>query len=99
MQKFQLRAAGRCQPWTLGYAGLQSGAEPTPLQLHGRLPQELQGQFLRNGPGRHSLRGQRRHHWLDDDGMLQRDTLDPPGILHQGRFFSAHPKVEPCGTL
>lgn len=73
-------------PWTLGYAGLQADAEPMPLQLHGRIPLGLHGQFLRNGPARHSLGGQRYHHWFDGDGMLQRYTIGPRGIVHQGRF-------------
>lgn len=73
-------------PWTLGFAGLQADAPPMPLQLHGRLPRGLQGSFLRNGPARHSLGGQRYHHWFDGDGMLQRYTLGPRGIVHEGRF-------------
>ncbi|GCL61381.1 carotenoid oxygenase family protein [Pseudaquabacterium pictum] len=73
-------------PWTLAFAGLQADAAPMPLRLHGRLPAGLQGSLLRNGPARHSLGGQRYHHWFDGDGMLQRYTLGARGIVHEGRF-------------
>ena len=80
------QASRATEPWTLGYVGLQADVEPMPMQLHGRLPAGLRGSFYRNGPARHSLGGQRYHHAFDGDGMLQRYTLGPHGVVHQGRF-------------
>lgn len=79
-------AARADAPWTLGYAGLQADVEPMALQLHGRLPRELQGDFWRNGPARHGLGGQRYHHLFDGDGLLQRYRIAGGSIHHQGRF-------------
>jgi all-trans-8'-apo-beta-carotenal 15,15'-oxygenase len=81
---FEAQRAGH--PWTLGYVGLQADAEPMPLTLRGRMPRELRGAFYRDGPARHSLGGQRYHHWFDGDGMVQKYTLSDRGIVHQGRF-------------
>ena len=80
-------AARSAHPWTMGFVGLQADADPLPLRLHGRLPPALQGSFYRNGAARHSLGGQRYHHWFDGDGMLQRYTIGSGGIVHQGRFL------------
>jgi len=52
----------------------------------GRLPQDLQGSFYRNGPGRLELGGERYHHWFDGDGFVQRWTIADGKVGHQGRF-------------
>jgi carotenoid cleavage dioxygenase len=83
-EAFAVRRA--TQPWTLGYVGLQADVEPLPLTLRGRLPAGLTGAFYRNGPARHVLGGQRYHHLFDGDGMVQKYSVTPGGIVHQGRF-------------
>jgi carotenoid cleavage dioxygenase len=79
-------ARQRHQPWTMGYAGLQADAEPMALSMRGRLPAELAGAFYRNGTGRHELGGQRYHHLFDGDGLVQKYSLSPQGIVHRARF-------------
>ncbi|PZQ72503.1 MAG: carotenoid oxygenase [Variovorax paradoxus] len=73
-------------PWQMGFEGLQADVAPMPLKLHGRLPPDLRGAFLRNGPARHTLGGQRYHHWFDGDGMVQKYEIGAGGIVHRGRF-------------
>jgi len=83
--RFQAARAG--QPWTLGFVGTDTDAEPLPLQMSGRIPAPLQGgAFWRNGPARHQLGGFRFDHWFDGDGLLQRYALGRQGIVHQARF-------------
>jgi all-trans-8'-apo-beta-carotenal 15,15'-oxygenase len=74
------------QPWQMGFEGLQADAAPMSLAMRGRIPPALHGSFYRNGPARHTLGGERYHHWFDGDGMLQQYRLGPQGVVHQGRF-------------
>ncbi|KQP13217.1 carotenoid oxygenase family protein [Pseudorhodoferax sp. Leaf267] len=74
------------QPWQMGFEGLQDDAAPLPLAMRGRVPPALYGAFYRNGPARHTLGGERYHHWFDGDGMLQQYRMGPQGVVHQGRF-------------
>lgn len=73
--------------WLRPFAGLAADVEPMPLTvLHGRIPQELQGSFYRNGPARHELGGVRYRHLFDGDGMVQQYRIGERGITHRGRF-------------
>jgi all-trans-8'-apo-beta-carotenal 15,15'-oxygenase len=74
------------QPWQVGYEGLAADAAPMPLQMRGRMPAALHGNFYRNGPARHTLGGERYHHLFDGDGMLQQYRIGAQGVVHQGRF-------------
>lgn len=73
-------------PWTQAFVGVQADVAPMAMTLHGKLPTGLHGALFRNGPARHQLGGMRYHHWFDGDGLLQRYSLGPQGITHQGRF-------------
>jgi carotenoid cleavage dioxygenase len=75
------------QPWLMGYEGLQADAAPMALTVRGKFPSDLHGAFYRNGPARHSLGGQRYHHWFDGDGMLQKYEIGASGVTHRGRFL------------
>jgi all-trans-8'-apo-beta-carotenal 15,15'-oxygenase len=52
----------------------------------GRLPNDLNGVFFRNGPGRFELGGERYHHWFDGDGFAQRWRIADGKVSHSGRF-------------
>jgi carotenoid cleavage dioxygenase len=74
-------------PWTLGFEGLQADLAPQPMQLRGKLPRDLRGTLLRNGPAQHSLGDVRYQHWFDGDGMIQQYRFSDQGLQHQGRFL------------
>lgn len=74
-------------PWTLGFEGLQADLAPQPMQLRGKLPRDLRGTLLRNGPAQHSLGDVRYQHWFDGDGMIQQYRFSDQGLTHQGRFL------------
>lgn len=83
-QDFEAARAGA--PWTQGYVGLQQDAPPMALFVEGRIPEALQGDFYRNGPGRHSLGGMRYHHFFDGDGLLQQYQVRGQSVVHRARF-------------
>ena len=62
------------------------GSQLGEAAIVGRIPQDLQGSFYRNGPGRFELGGERYHHWFDGDGFVQRWTVRDGKVRHQGRF-------------
>lgn len=63
-----------------------AGSQAGEAAISGRIPEELQGSFYRNGPGRFELGGERYHHWFDGDGFVQRWTIAGGKVRHQGRF-------------
>lgn len=77
-------------PWTLGFEGLQADLAPQPMQLRGKLPKDLRGTLLRNGPAQHSLGEVRYQHWFDGDGMIQQYRFSDQGLAHQARFLRTH---------
>jgi carotenoid cleavage dioxygenase len=67
------------------YANLE-GSQQGHAHVEGRIPDELQGTFFRNGPGRFELGGERYHHWFDGDGYAQAWRIEGGTVTHQGRF-------------
>ncbi|UOD28262.1 carotenoid oxygenase family protein [Massilia violaceinigra] len=81
----RFHAAWKRDPSLAVYAdtvGRQSGA----AQVVGRIPQDLNGVFFRNGPGRFELGGERHHHWFDGDGFAQRWQIAGGKVSHIGKF-------------
>ncbi|CAN7354064.1 carotenoid oxygenase family protein [Acidovorax sp. LjRoot118] len=85
LSAFNERRSGA--PWTLGFEGLQADLAPQPMQLRGKLPKDLRGTLLRNGPAQHSLGDVRYQHWFDGDGMIQQYRFSDQGVRHQARFL------------
>lgn len=76
------------KPWLLGWQGVdQDALTPMRMNVAGKIPEELQGVFLRNGPAKQQRNGERYQHWFDGDGMVQKYTLSEQGIVHQGQFI------------
>jgi carotenoid cleavage dioxygenase len=67
------------------YANLEGNQQGLAV-VEGRMPDELQGTFFRNGPGRFELGGERYHHWFDGDGYAQAWRIGAGTVAHQGRF-------------
>ena len=73
--------------WHLGFQNPRAEELHTPaLKLAGRLPEELEGTFYRNGPARHELGDRRYSHWFDGDGMIHAFRLGGGRISHHARF-------------
>ncbi|GJJ03062.1 hypothetical protein RugamoR64_36000 [Duganella rhizosphaerae] len=75
------------------YAGV-TGELAGDAVIHGRMPDDLQGVFYRNGPGRFELGGERYHHWFDGDGYVQRWQIGGGKVSHRGRFVATQKFTE-----
>ena len=62
--------------------------------ITGRIPDDLNGVFFRNGPGRMELGGERYHHWFDGDGFAQRWQVSGGKVSHRGRFIQTRKFVD-----
>ncbi len=75
------------KPWLLGYLGTRETELHANLHIvSGRVPSDLRGHFLRNGPAQHNLGPDRFAHWFDAPGMVQRFTFADNKVTHHGRL-------------
>ena len=74
------------QPELIGYAGVDGNFAPKQLTVEGKIPADLQGMFVKNGPGKHERADIRYRHLFEGDGMLQQFTIADGKVTHQGRF-------------
>ena len=81
------------EPRLAPFAGA-SGEQSGDAVVLGRLPDDLQGVFYRNGPGRFELGGERYHHWFDGDGFVQRWQVGGGKVSHRGRFVATRKFTE-----
>ncbi|EGJ29704.1 lignostilbene-alpha,beta-dioxygenase family enzyme [Moorena producens 3L] len=58
------------EDWARGYDSQPNEYDYWIDQVEGEIPQELQGTWLRNGPGLLDINGYRVHHPFDGDGMI-----------------------------
>ena len=79
-------AALKTNPRLAPVAGVAQDLRCDALQIEGKLPAELKGRFLRNGPALFERNGQRYQHWFAGDGMVQRFAFSGTGVSHLGRF-------------
>ena len=66
---------------------------PLPLTA-GRIPDELQGVFFGNGPGRFRHQGVTYHHLFDGDGMVTRVRFDQGQAFYTNRYVRTREFVE-----
>ena len=55
-------------------------------RIRGTVPAGLRGTFLRNGPGRNELGGQKFGHWFDGDGMVHAFAIRDGRVHYQNRY-------------
>lgn len=55
-------------------------------QVTGAIPAAVRGTFLRIGPGRNRIGGQKFGHWFDGDGMLHAATFREDGVHYRNRY-------------
>lgn len=65
--------------------------DPVPLDVvAGRVPDDLRGTYLRNGPGRQERGGVSYGHPFDGDGYVQQIVFNGKNALFRGRFVQTH---------
>jgi carotenoid cleavage dioxygenase len=77
------------QPMLTPMRGVPDSAEGLATEaprLLGRWPTALRGRFHRNGPALYERSGERYHHWLDGDGMVQQFAIEGGRVRHRGRL-------------
>ncbi len=75
------------QPWSSAFASMAGDLPPLAMRTtHGRLPANLSGVLLRNGPAAHGWGDVRYHHWFDGDGAVQRYRFGASGVVHDARY-------------
>ena len=62
--------------------------------IDGRLPADLRGTFLRNGPGRQTINGTPYGHWFDGDGMLSVFNFTERGVRFRNRYVRTNKYVD-----
>lgn len=74
------------QPELIGYHSVETNFTRTELTIEGKLPEDLTGMFVKNGPAKHERADMRYRHLFEGDGMVQQFVLAEGKIHHQGRF-------------
>src|SRR5262245_60739112 len=73
---------GNFAPWRVEGVGEN-------LEVEGRIPAELTGTFLRNGPNP-AFEPRGPYHWFDGDGMIHAITLRDGVAHYRGRYILSH---------
>ena len=79
-------------PMLLGWRSVHADRLRCEARIEGRLPEELQGTFYRNGPAVFQRFGVRYRHWFEGDGMVHAFRFGGGGISHHARVL-ATPKL------
>ncbi|MGE0621426.1 MAG: carotenoid oxygenase family protein [Pseudomonadales bacterium] len=69
-----------------GYENLDAEYDYLVTDVEGEIPKDLQGTFIRNGPGRQAIGGVPYGHWFDGDGMLSVFTLREGSVRFTNRY-------------
>ena len=83
-----MRTSESGDTWHMGWKNVNSDAlRETAMQVEGKIPKQLNGTMLRNGPALFERAGERYQHWFDGDGMLQKFQLQDGKVTHRGQFI------------
>ncbi len=81
----------KIKPWLIGWQGVnQEVLQTGKLEVEGKIPQDLNGYFYRNGPTQNEAYGKRYHHWFDGDGMVQKFHIANGSISHFGKIIDTY---------
>ncbi|WNC72066.1 carotenoid oxygenase family protein [Thalassotalea psychrophila] len=75
-------------PDLIGFANVENNFSKQALTVEGVIPKDINGTFLRNGPGKHERGELRYKHLFEGDGMLQSFTIADGKISHYGKFIN-----------
>jgi all-trans-8'-apo-beta-carotenal 15,15'-oxygenase len=88
-------AASKARPWDdpllAHVSGFRTGQddlhyEISAGEIRGRIPDELRGIFLRNGPARNELAGEPFGHWFDGDGCVHTFRIENGAVQYRCSF-------------
>jgi beta,beta-carotene 9',10'-dioxygenase len=73
--------------FAVGFDDLAETQGVLELEVTGQVPAWLDGAYLRNGPARFTIAGQRFHHWFDGLAMLHRFGLAGGRVEYRNRYL------------
>ena len=59
------------------------------LQVIGKIPDDLEGNFLRIGPNPYFVPDEQRYHLFDGDGMIHGVHISKGGATYRNRFIDS----------
>ncbi|TKS81485.1 Beta,beta-carotene 9',10'-oxygenase [Collichthys lucidus] len=63
--------------------------EPITTNIIGKIPEWINGSFLRNGPGKFEIGNQKFNHWFDGMALLHQFKISNGQVTYKSRFLSS----------
>ncbi|KAG7236684.1 hypothetical protein INR49_000578 [Caranx melampygus] len=63
--------------------------EPIPTEVQGTIPSWINGNFLRNGPGKFEFGNTHYNHWFDGMAMMHQFKMDNGQVTYMSRFLNS----------
>uniref|UniRef100_A0A3Q1D0X2 Beta-carotene oxygenase 2b n=1 Tax=Amphiprion ocellaris TaxID=80972 RepID=A0A3Q1D0X2_AMPOC len=63
--------------------------EPISTRISGTIPEWINGNFLRNGPGKFEIGDQKFNHWFDGMALLHQFKISNGQVTYKSRFLSS----------
>ena len=78
----------------LGFSKSEKELQIDNLKVQGKIPEWLQGTFIRNGPGTFEVGQERYRHWFDGLAMLHKFSFKNGNISYQNKFLETKAYTE-----
>ncbi|XP_041851016.1 beta-carotene oxygenase 2b [Melanotaenia boesemani] len=70
-------------------ASVEETPEPISTVITGTIPRWINGNFLRNGPGKFEIGNQKFNHWFDGMALLHQFKISNGKVTYKSRFLSS----------
>ncbi|XP_071327991.1 carotenoid-cleaving dioxygenase, mitochondrial-like isoform X2 [Trachinotus anak] len=70
-------------------SSVEDTPEPISTDITGRIPEWINGSFLRNGPGKFEIGNQKFNHWFDGMALLHQFKISNGQVTYKSRFLSS----------
>ncbi|XP_028320405.1 beta-carotene oxygenase 2b [Gouania willdenowi] len=70
-------------------SSVEDKPEPISTNITGTIPQWINGNFLRNGPGKFEIGNQSFNHWFDGMALLHQFKISKGKVTYKSRFLSS----------
>uniref|UniRef100_A0A8C6SQ56 Beta-carotene oxygenase 2 n=1 Tax=Neogobius melanostomus TaxID=47308 RepID=A0A8C6SQ56_9GOBI len=68
---------------------IEETPEPIETNIIGKIPNWINGNFLRNGPGKFEIGNHKFNHWFDGMALLHQFKIDNGQVTYKSRFLSS----------
>uniref|UniRef100_A0A674PAN3 Uncharacterized protein n=1 Tax=Takifugu rubripes TaxID=31033 RepID=A0A674PAN3_TAKRU len=70
-------------------SSVEETPEPICTDIVGQIPEWIDGNFLRNGPGKFEIGNQKFNHWFDGMALLHQFKIARGQVTYKSRFLSS----------